>query len=297
MAVRRYDLLQVTTQDQLKLSGLCLLGETDKTAYIFIHGFTSDFYLHDFYHAMADSLHEQGNSIVLAQHRGTGMVTEFLTGPGQNTHLGSYYERLEDAHLDITAYIDALRTQGYTKIGLIGHSLGTIKLIRYLFEGQHKNDIQQLILLAPFDKNAYMQRKMPGRLAGYVEKAREQVGAGNGRGIVPVPEFEDFPMSYQTYVSWYEDSEISNVFDFYRKDYLFPTLQAVHVPALVVLGEDDEFITFEEFDVTPGSALAKMKEVMPTCETVLVQNCGHTFVGHEDELVAAVAVFTQKGQV
>lgn len=291
-----YDLLQATTQDHLRLTGLARLGLKDKTAYIFIHGFTSDFYLHDFYHQMTTALSEQGNSVVLAQHRGTGMVTEFLIGPGESIHLGSYYERLEDAQLDITAYIDALRELGYTTFGLIGHSLGTIKVIRYLDEGLYKDEIEQLILLAPFDKNAYIQRKMSGQLAGYVEMARQQVREGNGRGIVPVPEFEDFPMSYQTYVSWYEESELSSVFDFYRKDYDFPALRAVQIPALVVLGEDDEFITFSEFNVTPRSALAKMQEVMPTCETVQLQNCGHTFVGHEAELAIVVSSFVQKGQ-
>jgi predicted alpha/beta hydrolase family esterase len=34
---------------------------------------------------------------------------------------------------------------------LQGHSLGTFKIVRYLFEGKYADKINKLILLAPFD--------------------------------------------------------------------------------------------------------------------------------------------------
>lgn len=43
-----YDLIQVNTADNLKLTGLLSSGDKNKPAYIFIHGFTTDFYSHDF---------------------------------------------------------------------------------------------------------------------------------------------------------------------------------------------------------------------------------------------------------
>jgi pimeloyl-ACP methyl ester carboxylesterase len=286
-----YNLIQATTKDKLKLTGLAKFEAKEKTAYIFIHGFTADFYSHDFYHQIANQLSSQGNTIVLAQHRGTGMVSEVHTEPDGNIHLGSYFEKIEDAHLDITAYVSALKEKGYTSFGLIGHSLGTIKGIGYLFEGELKGDISSLILLAPFDKNAYMERKMPGKLQQLVTKAKQKIADGGGREIVPVPEFEDFAMSYQTFVSWYEESDLSNMFDFYKNEYDFPTLKSIQVPTLVVLGDKDEFISFPEFDVSPGSTLSKMKKLIPDCNTVMIEDCDHNFSLEGDELAKVVGEF------
>ena len=44
------------------------------------------------------------------------------------------------------------KIQGYSEFILAGHSLGTIKSVRYLFEGEYADTIRSLILLAPFDK-------------------------------------------------------------------------------------------------------------------------------------------------
>jgi len=128
-----YDLIQAKTEDDIFLNGLYVPGDTTRTACIFIHGFTADFYSHAFYHSIADTLRAQSNALILAQTRGTGLQTEFLKPDGEGVFIGSYYEKLEEAHLDITAFIDYLYKQGYSDIALAGHSLGTLKAARYLF--------------------------------------------------------------------------------------------------------------------------------------------------------------------
>ncbi len=288
-----YTHFQVATYDQLLLNGLLLPGSPEKTACIFIHGFTTDFYSHVFYHTMAKALSDNGHAFILAQNRGTGVQTEVMRVGKPTVFLGSYFEKLEDAHLDISAFIELLQTQGYKKFCLIGHSLGTIKVVRYLSEGKHADSIEKIILLSPFDKNAYMERKMPGMLQSYVSRAKQEVANGNSEAQVPIPEFEDYAISYETYVSWYADSELNNMWDFYRERnaYSFPALQKIAVPTRVVLGENDQFMLFPEFGVSPQSALACIEKHVPNCKTKLIPNCNHIFSGFEDQLAAIVQRF------
>ncbi len=283
-----YELIKAKTDDDLLLSGLYLPGSTEKTAYILIHGFTADFYSHNFYHTIAKKLKSNESALILAQTRGTGLHTEFIMPNGEGKYIGSFYEKIEESHLDISAFIKLLIAEGYENIGLIGHSLGTIKAVRYLFEGEFKNNISELILLAPFDKNAFMERKAPGQRSKFLSSAKEMIDSGHGQDIVPVPEYEDYPMSYDNYLSWYADDDMSNMWDFYREGYDFPILQKINLPVKVIIGENDEFATYPEFGETPAKALDIIKKHLKNCQTFLVSGSNHTYFGHEEEVADLV---------
>lgn len=286
-----YDLVQVFTGDDLQLTGLLKSGDKKKTAYVFIHGFTGDFYSNAFYHSIAEKLAGQGNAIVLCQTRGTGLNTEFLKRNGKEVYIGSYSERIEDAHLDISAFIESLMKEGYQEIALIGYSLGTIKVVRYLFEGHFKKIISKVVLLAPFDKNAFLERKSPGKWKEFVSKAEQMVADGRGTDVVPVPEYEDYPMTYECYVSWYNQTDLSRMWDFYDKKYDFPIMKKITVPVKVILGSKDEFVNYPEFDVSPKRVLEIMRKNVGRCETVLVEGADHCYVGFEDRVAEEVAKF------
>lgn len=286
-----YQLIQVSTKDGLKLNGLFNPGEKTKSACILIHGFTADFYSHQFYHSITQKLQEQSNAIVLAQTRGTGLHTEFLKTDGEEIFVGSFYEKLEDAQLDISAYVEFLLKEGYQDIVLMGHSLGTIKVIRYLFEGEHKDTIKKIVLLAPFDKNVFMEIKAPGKWLEFLEKAKEKISSGEGENIVPLPEYEDFPMTYNTFYSWYEQSDLNKIWDFYKKEYISPVLQKITIPVKVILGENDVFVNYPQFDETAESVLNSIKKQISDCETTLIKGANHTYVGYEEQVGNEVAIF------
>ncbi len=286
-----YDFIQVFTEDEIKLSGLVSNGTPEKTAYIFVHGFETDFYSHDFYHFISQKLSGMGSMFVLAQSRGTGLHTEFIKRDGGGAYIGSFYEKIEEAHLDISAFVKHLLDLGFESIGLIGHSLGTIKSVRYLFEGKYKDKISKLILISPFDKNAYIQRKSQGKWKDYLKIAENKIIEGKGRDIVPLPEYEDYPITYETFVSWYNQSDLSCIWDFYQKDYDFPVLRRINIPVKVIIGSQDEFMTFPEYQVSPASAMEKIKEVVQDSSTVVLDGAGHVFRGFEEQLADEVAKF------
>lgn len=286
-----YNLVQVTTQDDIKLSGLYTPGDTTKSAAIFVHGFTTDFYSHAFYHHLTSALKNKSHASILIQTRGTGLHTEFLKSDGNGTFIGSYYEKLSDAHLDISAFIQFLNQQGHSNIILIGHSLGTIKAVRYLFEGQHRDKISKLILLAPFDKNVFMEIKAPGKLAEFLKVAKQKIALGQGREIVPVPQYEDYPMSYETFYSWYEPTDLNKVWDFHKPDYDFPILQQITIPLKAILGDQDEFVTYPQYNVSPHTALNTIKKYCPNSQTTIIPNANHTFFNLESQLATEIISF------
>lgn len=289
-----YEFIRVITEDQLQLSGLYQPGDKNKSALIFIHGFTSDFYSPVFAHVINKELKDSGHAVILAQNRGTGIETEFIKTNGDVVYLGSFFEKLEDAHLDITAHIEFLLKEGYKEIILMGHSLGTIKVTRYLFEGKHKDKILKLILLAPFDKNAFMVRKAGNKWDEYLEIAESKIREGKGREKVPVPEYEDFPLTYECFISWYNKTDLSCIWDFYRKEYKGELLRQINIPTKVILGDKDEFVDYPEFSENSETVLNFLKNTIPNCETKLIKDSVHTYLGKEEEVVKEVSKFIDR---
>lgn len=146
-------------------------------------------------------------------------------------------------------------------------------------------------MLAPFDKNAFLERKAPCKWPEFLQAAEAKIAAGQGQEIVPVPDYEDYPMTYETFLSWYNQSDLSRVWDFYNPDYNFPVLKKINIPVLAILGEKDEQTTYPELNVSPKSALNTIKKHIKNCQIVLVPACNHCFVGHEEIVAREVAGF------
>ena len=58
------------------------------------------------------------------------------------------------------------------------NSLGTMKVVRYLFEGEYRNKIDELILLSPFDKKGAMISSGRKNIEGLLNKAQTMIDEG-----------------------------------------------------------------------------------------------------------------------
>lgn len=284
-----YDLVQTITRDNLHLSGLYIEGDKNKSAVILIHGFTSDFYSHKFFHTIQESLNNDNFASVAIQTRGTGLHTEFLKGD-DGIFLGSYYEKLEEAHYDISGWINFLMNEGYSRFILAGHSLGTLKSVRYLFEGEYKDSVEKLVLLAPFDKNGYIERKTNGLWHDHLKIAKKKIEEGKEEELV-TKEAEDYSITFRTYYSWYVEEDLNLIWDFYRKDYLSPILQKIKIPVKIIVGSDDEFFYIKELGSTFESTSEYLKSNIENLDLFIVQGAGHIYNGYEDEVADEVLKF------
>lgn len=285
------DIVQTVTNDKLLLTGLYSSGDKSKPAILHIHGYQGDFYTNKFVHTLGSRLKESNIAFLSVQHRGTGCKTEFYLKEGGGKYIGSDYELLEEAHLDITAWIKFLLKQGYSSVILQGHSLGTIKVIRYLFEGVFKEKVEKLILLCPFDKNALFISSAGSleNLQKQIQLAKKEVEKGNGDVMAP-EDFDDAPHSYANFLSWARQDDLGKMFDFFDKDYGFPVLNKITIPLKVIVGTKDEFLHPTSPD-SPEEVMGVFKKHVKDCETCLIEGANHGFTGYENKVAQEVVNF------
>lgn len=282
-----FDIVKETTADNLYMYGLLAESKNSKTAVIHIHGFEDDFFTNLFIPVVAKKLREAGVSFLTVQTRGMGDEYKFHTHSGSRKRYGAHHELLEEAYLDIDTWVKYLKKKGYTRIILQGYSLGTMKVIRYLFEGTYKKEISNVILLAPFDNTSLVKKYSLGYplmvrlVASFVSKM------GFGKYRIP---FIRAGITFNTYLSWVGKDELSHVFDFYDKTFTFDVLKKISVPVMVIVGTEDEF--FHSSNVkNPEEAMDILKKNIKIFSGKLLKGAGHGFFEYEEELARDITRF------
>jgi pimeloyl-ACP methyl ester carboxylesterase len=286
------ELVKSITADDLILNGLLVEGNKDKPVLLMIHGFESDFFSHKFIESISNELSQNDLSFLTVQTRGSFIKQEVFQPDGEVIYGGCEVELLNEAYLDIDAWVKFLADRGFTNIVLSGHSLGTIKSVRYMFEGKYKDNIKSLILFCPFDKNGEMEVIRNETWRENVIEAKKMIDAGRGREMTPA-KWHEIHTSYQTYYSWYFEDDFGCMFDFYRKDYDFPILKKINVPVHIIVGTKDEFfhITNPEH---PEEAMNILIKNLEHGTGELIEDAMHVFRGYE-EIVAEEVLKFMKG--
>ncbi|HUW21815.1 MAG TPA: alpha/beta hydrolase [Candidatus Bathyarchaeia archaeon] len=287
--MKRNKLLQISTPDGLYLHGYYVPSESKRVGILHIHGFEGNFYQDNFVHILANELEEKGVGFLTVNTRGNGRDTDFNTVDGKYKRVGARYELLEEAHLDITAWLKCLIDEGYKEIVLMGHSLGTMKAVRYLFEGEYKNKINKLILLSPFDKKGFMVSFGRGDIKGLLNKAQKMVDDGKGEELV-TSEFEEGVMSYKTFISWYKQDVLGRMFEFCTHYYDFPILKQIQIPTKIIVGSKDEYFHLSNPE-HPEEAMDLLLKHIPNSKGKIINGAVHSFKPHEDIMAKEVSSF------
>jgi len=282
-------LIQVATSDGLYLHGFYAPSESKQVAVLHIHGFEGNFYENTFVHALIEEMEQKHIGFISANTRGNGKETDFNTVDSQYRTVGARYELIEEAHLDITAWLKILIKEGYKDIVLMGHSLGTMKAVRYLFEGELADRISKLILLAPFDKKGYLKSKGMADINDLLKKAQVKVDAGQGNERVTT-DFEETGMSFKTFVSWYSQNDLGRMFEFCTPNYDFPILKQIPVPTKIIVGLKDEYL-FPTNPDHPELAMRMLLDHIPNSEGILIPDAVHSFKPHEVDMAREVSKF------
>lgn len=248
-------LIQISTSDGLYLHGFYAPTEDKKVVLLHIHGFEGNFYENSFVYALEEDLEKNNIAFLTVNTRGNNKNSDFNTVDGGYKTIGAWNELLEEAHLDISAWIKFLIDEGYQKIVLQGHSLGTLKVIRYLFEGEYKDKVSKLILLAPFEKHT-----------------------------------PSSDLSLQTAKSWDNESDLARVFDFSAIDYDFPILKQIKIPTKIIVGEKDEYF----YPSNPADFQRIMNLLLshiPNSQGVFIPDAVHSYKPNENLMSQEVVKF------
>ena len=184
------ELTSTTTSDGIKLHGIILEPETPRTdltidCMVMVHGSGANFYASPS-NPRAEKFRDMGIPVALFNMRGHDVIA----GHSGGHQVGNAWEMLSETHIDQLAILDLLEQRGYTKIGLMGSSLGAVRVVI----GQAKNQdprVAAVISLAPlrFSHEYYSECELKEMYLGYYAQAQALVDSGKGETIMAC----DFP--------------------------------------------------------------------------------------------------------
>ena len=168
------DLITITSADGITLDGIFCepaagvspQGPVD--AMLLIHGSGGSFY-RVATKAMAEDLRNQGYACLAINTKGHDTV---WSPQGSGEYYGNALEILDNSRHDLRAGIDYLWEKGYRSIGLLGHSMGAVK-VGYYAATEDDDRIATVIPISPvrLSYSYYMQSEDAGEFQGIIERA------------------------------------------------------------------------------------------------------------------------------
>ncbi len=279
-----YPIERIKTPDGIWLHALHLRADKSKTVFLNIHGTASNFYEEYFVEVLTKRLSESGMSMLSTNNRGVGVYDAWQGN-------GAAVEKFEDCIIDIDAWVEFALEEGYKKIILSGHSLGTEKVVYYMLHGKHSDKISAIILLAP----ATSPGSEPFLVKDYekkLEQAQKFVVEGKGDFFLDRNAYADImPKSADSYVNF---SDANPAFDdalpFHKKK--LPGFSKIKIPILAVIGDENEYTVIPIKD-----ALELMKRENQRTQTYQITDCDHDFQEKEDKLSDILIEFLNKNDL
>jgi len=284
------DLLQVTTSDGHRLHGALELppdGAAADTplidAWFCIHGTGSNFYAASTLAGLAPKLLAAGAAVLRANTRGHDVVS---TGPsaGGRWLQGAAFEHVDEAPLDLNAWIALLAERGYRRIGVLGHSMGAIKAILTLAADDAPQVAALVAASPPRLSYEHFCRSTPAEEFRRTFAAAEaHVAAGRPSELMLVK----FPLAYyisaEGYLDRYGPAEKYNVLR------LIPKLRT---PTLVTYGSQ-EVQQHEAFAGMPDEVQELSRPDNPL-KVAVIAGADHIYTACHDSLAAVIAKWVRK---
>jgi len=277
-----YPIVSVKTKDDLKLHGIIADTNFKKRIVIFIHGTSDSFYGVNFIKGFFEELPKDNFAFLSTNNRGAFVLEAYQKS-------GSAVEFFEDCILDIDAWIKFAIDRGYSEITLIGHSLGTEKVVYYMNRGKFINNIKSVILLGPADSFGYHYQELKDQLPSLEIEAKNLVKKGKGYQFLTTvwnSHAGVMPQNAESYLNLFSDgSELSKAFPF-RNGSSLEYFKNIKVPVLTVIGDQHEYTV-----VPIKNALKLLKKENLNTEAVQLNSCDHDFTDRGAELISLVVDF------
>ena len=221
------------TKDGLRTSGF-LLDSGGDDIIVFVHGMGGNFYKEGFIKEASDVLDEY--SFFSFNTRGAEVVKSFKDSKGDRHLLGTAFEKFEECVQDIDGAVELLKSLGFDRIHLMGHSTGCQKILYYAL---NRKGIESLIHLAPADDYEIWKNYLGEDFERYVSIARDMVSKGEGdKLMVEMYKRTGDLWSAKRFLS-FASRENWEARMFNYED--LSTFSEVKIPTFVALGREDQY--------------------------------------------------------
>jgi pimeloyl-ACP methyl ester carboxylesterase len=297
----RLELVSLLSSDNIELPGLLYQPdkETKKVA-VWLHGMGDNavFYKPKAINILAQALTEKGIALLAFNNRGAHLAKklkiadEMLPEEDRRYQGGMYYELIADCVKDIDGAADFLKQQGFSTMHLIGLSSGANKICAYHTRSK-QNPFHKYILASPGDDTGLIFSELGEKK--FWEALQYAAKFAKTDPLKIMPKYTGmYPYSAQSAWDVLNPDGDYNTFPFYEatnerigKKPLFEEYRKIDKPALVIWGEEDEYMD-------SGRSLKLLMEhtsnaMLKKTDFTLVPDALHNFRGNETGFAKRVA--------
>lgn len=272
------DLITITTGDGMTLDGIFCepaAGAAPKgpvDAMLLIHGSGGSFY-RVATKAMAEDLRNQGYACLAINTKGHDTV---WSPQGSGQYYGNALEILDNSRYDLRAGIDYLWEKGYRNIGLLGHSMGAVK-VGYYAATEDDDRIATVIPISPvrLSYSYYMESEDADEFQGIIAHADQMEAEDRAQELMEVR----FPIAQMFSAASYLDKH--GPAERYNLVALAPRIS---VPMLVMGGEQETHTRLKDCPQDMVTAAVNS----PRAEYHIVPGGNHSLLNSMDKASARV---------
>ncbi len=272
------ELVSLLNDDGLRLDGAFYpptegadrAGPVD--AVLLIHGSRGNFY-DGATKSMAEDLSAQGYACLPLN---TNAHDTAWYNPSSREFKGNAFEVLADTCIDLRAGIDHLTARGYRSIGLLGHSMGAVR-VAYYAATQDDGRVTTVVPVSPvrLSYSYFMESEDAEEFAANIEIARRLIARGEPEGVFrvghPIPQL----FTAASFLDKHGPEEKYN---------LINHAHGIRVPMLTLNGSLETHSRLR--DMAQDLAVAAVNS--PKAETLMVEGGEHSLVNRTTEASDAV---------
>ena len=201
--------------------------------------------------------------------------TLWYNPPGDN-YKGNAFEILENTMSDLRAGIDHLEQRGYRAVGLLGHSMGAVR-VAYYAATQDDPRVAAVVPVSPvrLSYSHYLESVDAAEFRANMETAQRLMDAGNPDGVFrvnfPIPQF----FSAASYLDKHGPFEKYN---------LLNLADRIRTPLLALNGSRETHTRLKDM----AQDLARAAVNSPAAAAIMVDEGEHSLVNRTPEASAAV---------
>ena len=272
------DLISVVNREGLTLDGAFYAPAADTPdrgpvdAMLLIHGSRGNF-CDPATKSMAADLSAQGIACLALN---TNAHDTIWYHPPSDGYKGNAFEILENTMSDLRAGIDHLEQRGYRAIGLLGHSMGAVR-VTYYAATQDDPRVAAVVPVSPvrLSYSHYLESEDAEEFRANLETAQRLVGEGDPDGVFrvnfPIPQF----FSAASYLDKHGPFEKYN---------LINLADRIRVPILALNGSRETHTRLKGM----AQDLARAAANSPRASAIMVDEGEHSLVNRTAEASAAV---------